>query len=171
MQDVIVNRRPSKLAAGALEVARTQLGIREHPLGSNDGPEVRDYLKSVKLGPGYAWCAAFMFWCHERAAAAMKASNPLPRTGGVMAMFNEAKGRNIVKLEAPLHPDALRPGDIFILQFPHGQGHTGIIDKITGDTVITIEGNTNANGSREGIGVYSKRRAVSGLRGIIRLID
>jgi hypothetical protein len=36
--------------------------------------------------------------------------------------------------------------------------HTGIIEKVEGKWAITIEGNTNDDGSRDGDGVYRKRR-------------
>lgn len=172
----IINRRPSKLAAAALEVARLELNkkVREMPLGSNDGPDVRKYLKSVGLEPGFAWCAAFVYWCTNTAAINAGIPHKLPHTGGVMAMFGQAVGRNIQKLDEKerfITPDDIRPGDIFILQFPGAHSHTGFVDKVSGDTIITIEGNTDAGGSREGIGVFSKRRKVSGLRGIIRITD
>lgn len=172
----IINRRPSKLAATALEVARTQLGVMESPIGSQDGPQVRKYLATVDLGPGFAWCAAFVCWTYVQAHRNLGGAGLLPfsRTGGVMAMFNAAKGRNIQKLDAqdgPISPDALRPGDIFILQYPNGHAQAGIVEKISGDTIITIEGNTDANGGREGIGVFSKRRKVALLRGIIRVTE
>ena len=167
-------RRPSALAAAALEVARTQIGVIEIPKGSNNGPQVREYLASVSLGPGFAWCAAFAFWCFKKAGQNISQANPLPKTGGVMAMFNTAKGKNLVRIDAhdgAISPDAIRPGDIFIMQFAGGLGHTGIVEKVSGDTIITIEGNTDPAGGREGIGVFSKRRKISGLRGIIRVTE
>ena len=55
-----------------------------------------------------------------------------------------------------------QPADIFALWFPEKNriAHTGFIDQ-WGDTwLITVEGNTNTNGGREGDGVYRKRRLV-----------
>src|SRR6266700_6758727 len=45
-----------------IRFASTQLGVLENPLGSNRGPEVDGYLRSVGLNPAagsFLWCAAF----------------------------------------------------------------------------------------------------------------
>lgn len=42
-------------------------------------------------------------------------------------------------------------------------GHTGLVEKISGDFAVTIEGNTNNGGSRDGDGVYRRRRLLSTL--------
>lgn len=49
----------------ALRRAITQLGVCEHPPGTNSGPMVNRYLSSVGLGPGYPWCMAFVHWCYQ----------------------------------------------------------------------------------------------------------
>lgn len=169
-----INRKPSSVALAALEMARTQIGVREVPLGSNAGPQVKQYLASVDLPTGYAWCAAFVYWCNREACKKLGVPNIVPKTGGVLNMFNNAKGACITKIDAKngaINPDAVRPGDIFVMQFKGGVGHIGFVDKISGDTIITIEGNTDPAGGREGIGVFSKRRKVSVMRGFIRVTD
>ena len=45
---------------------------------------------------------------------------------------------------------------IFIIGTSSGKGHTGLVEKISGSLLTTIEGNTNDNGSREGIGVFRR---------------
>ena len=50
-----------ELCGAALGVARTQIGVREDPPGSNNGREVAAYLDAVGLPPGNAWCAAFVW--------------------------------------------------------------------------------------------------------------
>jgi hypothetical protein len=49
------------------------------------------------------------------------------------------------------------PGQIFIISTGGGHGHTGFIEKIEGGLLTTIEGNTNNNGSREGVGVFRRK--------------
>jgi hypothetical protein len=53
-----------------------------------------------------------------------------------------------------------QPADVFGLHYANlGRiGHTGILLKDEGSYWVTVEGNTNGVGSREGDGVYSKRR-------------
>jgi hypothetical protein len=161
--------KTSSIAARALDFARKEIGVQEVPLGSNNGPKVRQYLAAVGLPPGYAWCMAFVYWCFNKVP-----DNPLIKTGGVLHQFNTASGKRIYKVDAKkaaLTADMILPGDIFILAYAHGAGHTGFVEKVTGDSIITIEGNTNGGGSREGIGLFSRRRKVSELRGIIRVLD
>ena len=56
------------LKLSSLKIATSQLGVQEEPRGSNDGPEVSQYLKAVGLAPGYSWCMAFVYWCAAKAA-------------------------------------------------------------------------------------------------------
>ena len=52
---------------------------------------------------------------------------------------------------------------VFGLYFPEkGRiAHVGFVDALAGKYIITVEGNTNEAGSREGDGVYCKRRLLS----------
>ena len=47
------------------ETYTSQIGVRE-ATGRNDGKQVEQYLKSVGLGKGYAWCSAFVRWCFDK---------------------------------------------------------------------------------------------------------
>ncbi|SDN17799.1 hypothetical protein SAMN05421813_1632 [Daejeonella rubra] len=63
-------------------------------------------------------------------------------------------------------------GDIFGIYFPDKKriAHIGFIDQWQEDWVITVEGNTNMEGSREGDGVYRKRRPVKSIYQVARYI-
>jgi hypothetical protein len=63
-------------------------------------------------------------------------------------------------------------GDVFGLWFANKNriAHVGFIDSRQGDYYITVEGNTNEAGSREGDGVYKKRRHVKTIYAISRWI-
>jgi len=63
-------------------------------------------------------------------------------------------------------------GDIFGLYFPDKNriAHTGFIDQWDGAWLITVEGNTNVSGGREGDGVYRKRRLVKSIYQVARYI-
>ena len=64
-------------------------------------------------------------------------------------------------------------GDIFGLFFPEkGRiAHVGFIDQWDGTWMISVEGNTNVAGSREGDGVYRKRRLVRSVYKVARYIN
>lgn len=150
----------SKLALKALEIAKTQLGVQEIPRGSNAGPAVEKYLKSVGLGKGYAWCMAFMYWCTKEASTQLGLENPLYKTAGVLAMYNKEKDSVVTDPQ---------PGDLFIMDFGKGQGHTGIVEKVENNTIHTIEGNTNDEGSREGYEVCRRQRKTNTIKAYLRL--
>lgn len=133
--------------------AGTQIGVRE-ATGHNDGQAVETYLASVGLGKGYSWCMAFVYWCAKQAAAKLGVTNPLKETGGVLDEWQSGRGTHLTE---PI------PGSIMIMDFGGGEGHTGIVTGVFIDQGIihTIEGNTNNDGSREGIGVFRKTREIA----------
>jgi hypothetical protein len=53
-------------------------------------------------------------------------------------------------------PGLVQPGHIFVIDFGAGTGHTGLVLEVHGGKLLTIEGNTNDGGSREGIGVFER---------------
>ncbi len=152
------------LSAAALMAAQGQVGQCEHPAGSNSGPMVNEYLRSVGLNPGYAWCQAFVYWCYDVAAKKLSITNPLVRTAGVQNCWNRSENgpaiTKVLKSEAILHPEKVGPGDQIILSFGGSKGHTGIVEKTEGGLIHTIEGNSNDNGSREGYEVVRHIRSL-----------
>jgi hypothetical protein len=152
------------VATEALKVAAGQIGVRE--TSRNGGPEVDAYLSLVGLPPGFAWCAAFVHWCFNVAAASLHVQNPCPRTAGALALWSKAPpvALRTAKLED------IHPGDVFVIDHGHGLGHVGFVEADNGDgTLTTVEGNTNPGGSREGDGVYRRtRRRAEINRGFLR---
>ena len=150
----------SELSDKSLQIAIGQLGQQEKPLGSNWGEPVKSYLKSVGIGFPASWCMAFGYWCFREAAVQLSVPNPLVKTGGVLAAWNKADRKYRVTV-----PEA---GDIFIMDFGKGLGHTGIVERVDGNHIHTIEGNSNDTGSREGIEVVRKIRSISKIKGFLR---
>lgn len=143
----------------ALDVPKTQLGKCENPLGSNWGHPVQDYLSSVGIHFQASWCMAFVYWCFEQTGQ----PNPLVKTGGVLNAWNTADK----KFRVVGDPQA---GDIFIMNFGKGLGHTGIVEKVDSTFIYTIDGNTNDSGSREGIEVCRKQRPRNKVVGYLRYL-
>lgn len=140
-----------------LDIAISQIDKQEIPKGSNWGPDVKMYLNSVGINFPASWCMAFVYWCCKQA----NASTPLVRTGGVLAQWNKVPKQ--FKTQEP------SVGDIFIMDFGKGLGHTGFIERIEGDILHTIEGNTNDSGSREGYEVCRRTRKKSQMKGYIKI--
>lgn len=140
--------------------ADSQVGVREH--GWNKGPEVVGYQSAAGLGSkgGFAWCAAFVYWCCERAGADM---SKLPPRGKCAAVRNWRVWAIASGLGASV-PDR---GVLFYWLNRDGTGHIGIcLSKPKLGVFRTIEGNTDSGaGSREGDGVYKRTRTTWGLAG------
>jgi len=156
------------LAGRVLAVAQSQIGITEVPPGSNRGPQIDAVLKSVGLGPGYAWCAAFAYWCFGQAARQLSVPNPCPRSAGVLNMwalagYAESGLQRIPTSQARQNPTVIKPGMLFLMQFSTTAGHLGLVESVNAKgQLITIEGNSNVAGSREGTAVLRQtKRTVS----------
>jgi len=150
----------SELSKQTILTAITQIGVQEIPKGSNKGVDVEKYLKSVGLGGGYSWCMAFAYWNVQQASTKLGIKNPLFKTAGVMAQWN---------LSPQLHSVVPQAGYLFILDEGKGLGHTGLVEYVVGDTIHTIEGNTNDDGSREGYEVCRRVRKTSSCKGFLKI--
>lgn len=152
------------LSDRVLNVAVSQIGFAEIPRGSNWGKHVEKYLKSVNITAPSAWCMAFVYWCVDTAAKETKQINPLFKTGHVLTQW--------AKVPAKMKVSVPKRGDIFIMDFGGGKGHTGFVASVQGDRITTIEGNSNDEGSREGYEVCRKPggRKISSIKGFIRLV-
>lgn len=133
-----------------IRVARGTIGWREE--SGNSGPLVDKILASVGLkGSKAPWCAAWVVYVGDEAFG--REQNPYPRS---------AWSPDFVKRPDWNRGRGTKPGpaDTFGIYFPSlGRvAHTGLVEKLEGKMVVTIEGNTNDDGSREGDGVYRKRR-------------
>lgn len=149
----------------SLKIAQSQNGVQEVPKNSNAGPAVESYLKSVGLGKGYAWCMAFVYWSVKEASKQLNTETPLIKTAGVLRQWNEITP----KMKVTKSP---KSGDIFIMDYGKGQGHTGFVVEVRADgSLKTIEGNTNDEGSREGYEVAYRIRKQSAIKGYIRILN
>jgi hypothetical protein len=149
-----------------VDIAISQLGVEENPRGSNWGAEIKEYLNSVGINFQASWCMAFVYWCVRECCAVTGEPNILVQTGGVLHQWNNIDDR--YKLTGA---DLAQAGDIFIMDLGKGLGHTGFVEGVEGNTLHTIEGNTNDTGSREGYEVCRRTRKKSAIKGLIRIPD
>lgn len=141
--------------------AAADVGVREAS-GRNDGPEVERYLAHVGLGPGYAWCAAFVSYHLDQCGVRN------PRSAWSPA-FASVADQVWTPRKASRSP---RPGDVFSIWFANlGRvAHVGFVTGLDGNYINTVEGNTSGPGSREGDGVYARRRQLSKIHAITNYI-
>jgi len=153
----------SEVALRALWHAIGEIGCHEQG-GPNRGPEVDLYLRSVGLDPAHAsypWCVAFVHWCFQRAANEAKVVNPFPHTASVFRAWALAKDHRASMPE---------PGAVMIIDHHDGvHGHMGLVVGSGPNTLVTVEGNTNEWGSREGNCVAVKTRTPQSVVGYLIL--
>ncbi len=137
------NTRPGKWQGRKLaELAQGELWVREET-GNNDGSRVEEYLRYVGLKKGQPWCAAFISFIFKQAGCSA------PRTGWSPSLFPIMR---LVKAAAP--------GNVFGIYFPALKrvAHCGLVERLDGDWVTSIEGNTGIGGDRDGDGVHRRKR-------------
>ena len=156
-----------------LDAALAEVGTTE--VGRNCGRGPRAYLRSVGLGCGYAWCAAFTSWALDEGGAAgpRRRDGTAVRSAGAR-VFNEAAStvdaRVVLRGAARVPPGSVvtwRRGSTW-------QGHSGMVVRDDNAAVrglawykrcgLTVEGNTSSGrggSQRDGDGVYRRVRCIS----------
>lgn len=148
----------SPLALRVLELAASYIGTTE--VGHNRGPLVDHWNQLAGQIPENEppWCASFVFAMFHDAALELELPNPCPRTASVVQLVTRWP------FPIALIPE---PGAVFVLA---GQSHTGLVEAVRGTSLVTLEGNTNAAGSREGNSVQRHaRRTIADCRGFLIL--
>jgi hypothetical protein len=164
--EVVTEIEEPQLIDTRAEVAaiyKSQLGVKEKT-GNNDGKDVEKYLKSVGLGKGYAWCAAFVHWC------LIQCNIPNTITAWSPTAHNK---KNIVYFNGKFKKPA-QQADVITIYYPSkGRiGHTGFFDHMQSENMtVNYEGNTNRGNSNEGDGVYLTFRPLKTLYSITSWID
>ncbi len=153
---------PTSTAPAHIDTALTYAGTVEHG-GSNRGVRVERFLRSVGLGPGQPWCAAFVSYV----LSAAKIRAPLngqgrPIRSGLAARFITA--RSIRASEALRGVKAVPDGSVVIWRRGNGPfGHAGFAVRWRGGRGETVEGNTSSgmSGSQaNGDGVWQRTRTI-----------
>jgi|TARA_R110000765_G_scaffold14881_1_gene43090 hypothetical protein len=153
-----------------VSLARGEIGVSEVD-GTNCGPKVDEYKAATWLDAdkGWPWCAAFICWLVREGRLGEDIKFSRPQTAGAWDFENWAKkeAAHGIDLRKPTNED-IKAGDIVIFTF----SHIGLAVKDIDPSgyVVTIEGNTNGAGSREGGSVLEKKRHVSKIRSRIRIL-
>ncbi len=149
-----------------VEVADNHL--KQHPFElniqgqSNSGPWVRSYMDGNDGSPWF-WCMGFAQTILDQAASFLnknfKTLMPLTYSCDTVGNTGLEKGLLFRYQKIRKEPFLLKPGDIFLTQKSLlDWTHTGVITAIEGDVIETIEGNTNHQGSRNGVAVMKRTR-------------
>lgn len=146
----VAQRARVHLAASAREVG-----------GDNKGPWVRHYCRGFQV----AWCQGFASSLYNEVASMTGAPSPLSLVlDGIWCLYvprmvTEARAKGLFQPGATAVPT---PGSMFFLRGGSaGHSHVGIVISNNLDgTMVTIEGNTNDEGSANGYEVARRIRTI-----------
>ena len=153
----------SKFLSQVLAIAKAEelRPVREVPRNSSRGPQVDEYLLRAGVRAGLSWCCAFVYWCFDEAAKDLTLTNPMVRTAGCLDHWDRSAAhgaQRIMAAQAVSNPALVRAGMVFVMDHGCGLGHMGLVEKVKGGLMTTLEGNTDASRTREGGGVYRLSR-------------
>lgn len=149
-------------AKGTLKRARSQIGVCERPANSNRQPYGKAYGWN-----GTFWCAQFVWWCAwmedgkrtltiAKNASAAYIHEQTVKLGGSWAMKQ-------TKLKKPRkeYLKRAKQGDMVSFDFGAMDGirdHIGLVDRVEGNYIVCIEGNTSKKGSQSNGGMVCEMR-------------
>lgn len=114
--------------------AVSQIGVTEDPPGSNRGAAIVSYQQHTDLKPGpWPWCVAFALAAVEEGAGVEYPDG----TAGAWDLLRRADKRGWARTRN----HKAEPGDIVV--FNIGSGHAAIVERIDGNTVESIDGNSS----------------------------
>ncbi len=150
---------------GNLHTAVVELSLKYlalHPVevgGQNMGPWVR-YFMDGNQGSQWPWCAGFDTFIVKQATKITGIPTDLKRTYSCDVLGMWAKNSNKFVSGTSGNLSLVKPGHLFLVRKSHNDWqHTGIVIEMTPEYCVTIEGNTNDEGSREGYEVCKRIRA------------
>lgn len=128
--------------------------IEENPRGSNRHPKIDAWLKDIGSPLGSAWCMAAAYGVNE------EAGEPWPWT-------KSGRVQTVVDSGTLLPASEAKPGDLIVFWFKNlnRYAHVAICEARVKNHIITLDFNSIPDGaagdSREGWGVWRKKRTIS----------
>lgn len=134
------------------------LAIAKKETGYTEGSSNNNKYGAAFKANNQPWCAYFVSWCADKAQIP---KTVIPVSGYVPAVVSFYNKKGLFHKRGSYIP---KPGDLTIFDFNrNGTGdHIGFVDKVLGNKVYTIEGNTSQQGENaNGDGVWDKYRSLS----------
>ena len=137
-----------------VDVARSYINKKEKPGNSGfEDPAFETEMINEGWQRGWSWCSLFAKLCFKKAYPERSAEFNKLFTPGAVATFTNFKNSGY---EISTTPEA---GRLVIWQHyqdgkPSWQGHAGIVSEVVLGGFKSVEGNTSANGSRNGDRVF-----------------
>jgi hypothetical protein len=161
------------LAEKLVQIASEEIGTTEVG-NTNCGPRVNQYKAATTLPADepWPWCAAFVCWVIRESMRVMgefeTKTFKRPRTASAFNFINWSLAQDATTstMTKNLSAKSIATGDIIVFKFSHIGIATSGCDE--NGEFSSIEGNTDKAGSREGGGVFAKKRNLSSVKARIR---
>lgn len=162
MSNALKEMPKSNKSLGKMVVSYAKQHLKQHPRemgGQNKGPWVRLYMKGNE-GTAWPWCAGFVSFILNQACDTLGVSLPLKTSFSCDFLAVSAKEKGIfLRGSKASDRKKITPGSLFLERRTSTDWiHTGIVIGAEDEVFLTIEGNTNDEGSREGYEVCSRIR-------------
>ena len=162
MANALEGNLASGKSLGEMVVAYARQHLRQCPRemgGQNKGPWVRLYMSGYE-GEAWPWCAGFVSFILKQACETLDVSLPLKTSFSCDILASGAKGKGIFLRGSKIGDrKKIKPGSFFLERRTSTDWtHTGIVVNAEDAVFLTVEGNTNDEGSREGYEVCSRIR-------------
>ena len=162
VKDALKEISKSSKSLGEMVVGYAKQHLKQQPReigGQNKGPWVRLYMKGYE-GEAWPWCAGFASFILKQACDTLNAPLPLGTSFSCDILAANAKAKGIFLKGSQIKAGKkLTPGSFFLERRTSTDWtHTGIVVDTEDSVFLTIEGNTNDEGSREGYEVCSRIR-------------
>lgn len=155
--------RGESLPVAAWAAARRHLASSPREVGGpNGGPWVRSYMGG-RQGAEYPWCAGFASTVVRQGAEAAAAPLPFRLSVGCDEIARAARAAGLLVPAAGARPP--RGAAVFLVR-GRREGdwtHTGLCMVRPDGSLLTVEGNTNERGGREGVAVRERERDPDGV--------
>lgn len=131
------------MAKDIVDVAISEIGYKE------EGGNKTKYGKWYGMN-GAAWCHMFVSWCASQAGVS---SDIVPKTASTTAGMEWFKKKGLFQYKEKYTP---KRGDIIYFK-SSGASHVGIVERVEGSTVHTVEGNTSDKVARRNYSLSAAR--------------
>lgn len=149
-------------ASDVVRVAAAEVGVTESPANSNCVKYNDWYYGRQVRGAAYPWCAAFVSWVLAQAGAGALAA----RSASCPAIKSDAQRRGIYHSGSA----GIAPGDLVLYQFDRDSDpdHIGIVESVSGSSIVAIEGNTSLTSNDNGGAVMRRTRSKGLIMGYVK---
>lgn len=147
-------------AGEILKLAESYIGVKENPPFSNNVIFNTHYYGGPVNDKSLHWCVAFVWDIFRMAgASSLFCGGKKTASCGTLWAYHKGQGQAVTDFQ---------PGDVVFFDFSGKRSrteHVGIVEKVEGGYITTIDGNTGASNEANGGAVMRRKRALKYVSG------